>query len=202
MDDGRTPRRQRADARRSIAAILDAATSVLSRQPEATMAEIAKAAGVGRVTLYAHFASRDALLDAAVDRAAGRMMAAFDAAIIDDGPAPEALGRMLRAGWPALDAVWGLLAAGGAQSAAWVRDHRARLSAHFGRLIARGRADGSFRTDLPDDWLVAATIGLVHAVGREVGDGRLDATIAADVVFATILAILTSGVAEGSSTVG
>ena len=45
----------RADAERSIAAILDAAVQVLADRPEAGMGEIAKAAGVARQTVYAHF---------------------------------------------------------------------------------------------------------------------------------------------------
>ena len=45
----------RADAERSIAAILDAAVQVLAARPDAGMGEIAKAAGVARQTVYAHF---------------------------------------------------------------------------------------------------------------------------------------------------
>ena len=45
------PRAQRADARRNIAAILDAATDCLARDPEMSIAGIAAAAGVGRITL-------------------------------------------------------------------------------------------------------------------------------------------------------
>ncbi len=55
---------KRADAQRNIAAILDAATECLSRNPAASTSEIAKAAGVGRVTLYGHFPSRPELVDA------------------------------------------------------------------------------------------------------------------------------------------
>ncbi len=60
-------RRRRADAERSIASIVDAATECLGRRPDASMTEVAAAAGVGRATLYAHFRSRAALLEAAFD---------------------------------------------------------------------------------------------------------------------------------------
>jgi AcrR family transcriptional regulator len=50
-------REQRADARRNVEAILDAAQHCLSHDPQATIAHIAHAAGVGRVTLYGHFKS-------------------------------------------------------------------------------------------------------------------------------------------------
>jgi AcrR family transcriptional regulator len=52
------PRAQRADARRNIAAILEAATDCLARDPEMSIAGIAAAAGVGRITLYGHFKTR------------------------------------------------------------------------------------------------------------------------------------------------
>jgi AcrR family transcriptional regulator len=48
----------RADARRSRQRILDAAAELLARDPRATMADIAVAAGVGRSTLHRHFATR------------------------------------------------------------------------------------------------------------------------------------------------
>jgi TetR/AcrR family transcriptional repressor of mexCD-oprJ operon len=57
-------RRRRADAERSIGAIVEAAVESFRRRPDVTMSEIASAAGVGRVTLYAHFPSREALVEA------------------------------------------------------------------------------------------------------------------------------------------
>ena len=46
---------RRADARRNIAKILDAAVARLSEDPAASVGSVAEAAGVGRVTLYGHF---------------------------------------------------------------------------------------------------------------------------------------------------
>ena len=51
-------RRRRSDAERSIAAIVGAAVEAFGRRSDVSMSEIATAAGVGRVTLYAHFPSR------------------------------------------------------------------------------------------------------------------------------------------------
>ena len=43
--------RRRADAERNIAAILEAGLACFSRNPDASLAEVAQAAGVGRITL-------------------------------------------------------------------------------------------------------------------------------------------------------
>jgi AcrR family transcriptional regulator len=61
--------RRRADAERSIAAILDAGLACFGTNPDVTMTAVARAAGVGRVTLYAHFPSRQALLEAVMAHA-------------------------------------------------------------------------------------------------------------------------------------
>lgn len=58
----------RSDAARNRAAVLAAARELFSTAgPDVQMPEIAKAAGVGVGTVYRHFPSRDALIDAAAD---------------------------------------------------------------------------------------------------------------------------------------
>ena len=97
-------RPRRADARHNAAAILQAATRILAERPDAGLAEIAKTAGISRQTVYAHFPSRDALINALVDRATERVGAALDAADLDSGPATEALVRLMEVGWQTFDA--------------------------------------------------------------------------------------------------
>jgi TetR/AcrR family transcriptional repressor of mexCD-oprJ operon len=190
MKRARGTRKRRADADRNVEAILDAAVRSFGRRPDASMSDIAAAAGVGRVTLYAHFPSREALLGAAIDRAAADVMTTIDAAGIDDGPAREALGRLIRAEWSTLDWFWGLHVAAHGQSPTFVREHSAPFLARVDGLIARGQAEGSFRADLPREWLVAAFYALIHAAGEEVSDGRLDPAAAARVLEATLIGLL------------
>ena len=70
-------RRRRADAEQNVTAILQAATKVLSAQPEASVEDIARAAGVSRQTVYAHFPSRETLLNAVIEQATAEVSAAF-----------------------------------------------------------------------------------------------------------------------------
>lgn len=55
------PRARRRDAAENHAAILAAARVVLARDPDASLDEVATAAGLSRRSFYGHFASRDAL---------------------------------------------------------------------------------------------------------------------------------------------
>jgi AcrR family transcriptional regulator len=96
-------RRRRADAERSMASILDAAVASLAVSPDASMTDIARAAGVGRVTLYGHFASRDELRHAAVGHVVCQVEAAFDALALDELPPAEALEQMLRTSWRVIE---------------------------------------------------------------------------------------------------
>jgi TetR/AcrR family transcriptional regulator, mexCD-oprJ operon repressor len=66
---------RRAIAERNVEAILDAAEQLLERRSQATIAAVAKEAGVSRVTVYAHFATREKLLEAIVERAVERATA-------------------------------------------------------------------------------------------------------------------------------
>jgi TetR/AcrR family transcriptional regulator, mexCD-oprJ operon repressor len=162
-------------ASKNVEAILDAAEELLRQEGHATISAIAAGAGVSRVTVYAHFPTWEALLEAAVERAVQRTMAALEAASPADGPAVEALERVLVGGWQHLagyqamaQAVSELLT-----PEAVARTHQA---AHrtIAALLARGQADGSFRTDLPADWLVHASIALIHTCNDGVRSGRID----------------------------
>ena len=92
-------RRRRSDARRSIDAILNAARTVLGEQPDASMEDIATAAGVTRQTVYAHFPSRDALIAALIEAARTEGLAAIDAARVDTAPPADAMGQFLDISW-------------------------------------------------------------------------------------------------------
>src|SRR6266516_2434528 len=68
-------------------------------QGHANISAVAAQAGVSRVTVYAHFPTWAAILEAAVERAVRRTMAALQAVHPEDGPPVAALDRMLAATW-------------------------------------------------------------------------------------------------------
>jgi TetR/AcrR family transcriptional regulator, mexCD-oprJ operon repressor len=183
--------RRRADAERNIAAILEAGLVCFSRNPDASVAEVARAAGVGRVTLYGHFPSRQELMDAVFAHALAKANTVLDAEVIDHGAASEALSRLIRSSWPILAQHRGLLAAAQRDlPPARIRQHHDQTMARVERLIARGQDEGDFRTDLPRPWLVATFYSLMHAAAEEVDAGRLDPAQAGGVLATTILAAL------------
>jgi len=190
MEASTRTRRRRADAERSIAAIVDAAVAAFSRRPDTSMSEIAIAAGVGRVTLYAHFPSREALIEAATQRILAEASASLDAADLERGPAIDALGRLIHTSWSVLAHHGGIVNAEGALAPSTLRHHHGDVLARMDRLIARGQAEGVFRTDLPRDWLVDVCYSLFHAAARAVGEGRLDPAATPDLLEATIRATL------------
>lgn len=169
--------RLRADARRSIAAILDAAVDVLAERPDASMAEIAAAAGVTRQTVYAHYESRESLLTAVAERALARSVAAIDAAEPQRGAPVEALERLVRAWWETIEPHARVLETLAAAYPTAERVHvlHSPILERLLRLVRRGQRAGNFDRGLPAGWVAAAFLGLMHAAAEEVAAGRIDA---------------------------
>ncbi|MET7370678.1 helix-turn-helix domain-containing protein [Streptomyces sp. NPDC005566] len=89
-----TERTLRADAERSVRAILEAAEQVLAEEPGASMEQIAAAAGVARTTIHRRFASRQALIEALATSAARRLAQAVDDGRPDTAPPLVAMHRI------------------------------------------------------------------------------------------------------------
>ena len=182
------PKRRRADADRSVAAILDAALEALASDPESSMSEIARRAGVVRATIYVHFPTREALLDAVMEYAVGQVAEATRSADPHRGEPDEALARVLRATWRQLAQFHGLLAINTARLSA-EELHRRHLPVldQLEPLIKRGQKQGAFRSDLPVSWLLAVTRSIVHTASHEIRGGRLPDSEAEDVMISTVL---------------
>src|SRR5579859_7008792 len=185
------PRAQRADARRNIAAILDAATDCLAADPEMSIADIAAAAGVGRITLYGHFKTRAELVDAVLARTIVHADAILGAT--DTGGDPgDALARLVAASWQIVHRFRNiLLAAQRELPAERIRGVHDPILRRVQSIIERGQRAGAFRTDLPQRWLITTAFSLMHAAAEDVTAGRIEAGDADRLITATLLAAYT-----------
>ncbi|MGW0333768.1 TetR/AcrR family transcriptional regulator [Streptomyces sp. NPDC003011] len=152
--------------------VLRSAAALLTRRSTATMDEVARAAGISRATLHRQFAGRDALVRALEALGIAECEAALDTARLDDGPASDAVRRLVRALEPAA----GLLAflytenqlfEGEEQNAGW-----SQLDDRISDLFRRGQLDGEFRIDLTPAWLTEALYGLLASGAWMVQSGK------------------------------
>jgi TetR/AcrR family transcriptional regulator, mexCD-oprJ operon repressor len=185
----KTARRpMRADARRNVSAILDAATECLARDPEMSVADIAADAGVARITLYGHFKTRTDLVDAVLTRTLERADTILKNT--DTGGDPrEALGRLIASSWQVVVQFRNVLAAAQRElPPERIRGTHDRVLRRVRMLITRGQQSGAFRTDLPKQWLMTVAFSLMHAAAEDVSAGRLKRDQAATVITETLLA--------------
>jgi TetR/AcrR family transcriptional regulator, mexCD-oprJ operon repressor len=187
------PRRRRADADRSVAAILAATLEALASDPDASMAEIARRAGVVRATIYVHFPTRTDLLDAVMEYAVAQVAEATKGAEPQRGEPVEALERVLRATWRQLAQFQGLLALNTARLSA-EELHRRHLPVldQLEPLIERGQKQGVFRRDLPVAWHLAVIRAIVHTASHEIQGGRIGESEAEDAILSTAVAAISA----------
>jgi AcrR family transcriptional regulator len=185
------PTQLRADARRNIVLILDAAESCLARDPDASMSEIAAAARLGRVTIYGHFPSRGALIEAVVHRVLEAANAALNEVDLSGDPG-EAFARLVDATWQVTLRSGNLIiAADKALPVTTVRQaHTGGLEDRVRSLLAAGQRSGAFRSDLSGDWLLATFHAVLHAAANEIDAGRLEGADASRIITSTMLATL------------
>jgi AcrR family transcriptional regulator len=194
LDTATPARRRRSDARRSINAIVSAARTVLGERPDASMEDIAVAAGVTRQTVYAHFPSRDALMAAVVEAIRTEGLATLDPAYLDTLSPTDALAHLIDIGWqmirrypPLLDpAVARIPGPDGS-------DPHEPVTPHLERIIRRGQRAGDFDRSLPIAWIAAAIFGLGHAAAEQMGAGLLDPGEARAVLLESVLRLCGAG---------
>ncbi len=187
----KTQRRRRSDADRSVQAILAAALDALASHPDASMAEIARRAGVVRATIYVHFPTRESLLDAVMEHAVAEVAQATSEAEPTRGEPEEALERVLLATWQKLGQFHALLAINTSRlSAKELHRRHLPVTTQFAPLIERGQKKGVFRSDLPVSWHLAVLRAIVHTASAEVRSGRISEAEVEQAMLTTVLAAI------------
>lgn len=168
---------RRADARRNISAIVEAAAEVLSRDSSASMQDVAEACGLHRATVHRHFASRVDLLVAVREHAFAEAARDRDRVLAAHGDPVQAIGAyvdaMLMLGnryrvyrfMPVIDA----------------RNEQGRraITAPVADVIAAGQEQGTFRRDVAPGELAVVLSGLIATTLPEIAVGRLSRSEAA-----------------------
>ncbi|HZC71529.1 MAG TPA: TetR/AcrR family transcriptional regulator [Jatrophihabitans sp.] len=141
------------------AAILEAAAAALAERGEqASMADVAAAAGMARATVYRYFPNREALFEAlgrlAIENAGERLQAGR----LQEVAVPEAFERAVRALVEVGDSFVVVSRENGRPDAA---EFDRQVAAPLRALVERGQSLGEIRDDLPASWLTESLIGIV-----------------------------------------
>ena len=172
------PAPRQALQQRVAAAILDGAARMFAVQGEqASMNDVAAAAGVARATVYRYFPNRQALLDELAQAAVSDADARLASARIDEVAPEEGIARAVRALVDVGDS-FVLLARERVRSDP-ERFERG-VTQPLRQLFERGQAAGDIRADIPSARLTESLIGLivgradVHPAARQGGRDRHD----------------------------
>lgn len=184
----------RVDAERNRRTLLDAASGALALNPEASLGDVAKLAGLTRATLYRHFGSRENLIAALRDDALACAHDVIAGAQIEEGTALEALGRVVSG----IISVGGrfrpLLMEGAARDPEFLRQ-RQEAFAPVAVIVARGQQSGAIRADVSAQWVATALTALLAAAVRAAPE-LSGADVAETDVAETVLNTLIFGVRE------
>jgi AcrR family transcriptional regulator len=158
-------RKPRADARRNRDSLLEAAKAAFAEVgAEASLDEIARRAGVGIGTLYRHFPTRDAVVEAVYRREVQQLA---DAAprLVETLPPAEALRAWMRLFIDYIAAkkviAPALKSSVGGGSAVYA-DSSVRINEAMALLVERARARGDIRPNADSADLLRALVGFAY----------------------------------------
>lgn len=166
----------RADARRNRERLLEVAVQAFSTPGrDVSLEAIAKAAGVGIGTLYRHFPTREALVEAAYRSEVARLCDAVPG-LLESAP-PEVAMRAwmdrfvqyMTAKRGMLDTLRAILASGGDP----FTETKGRLRTAVGEFLEAGAAAGTLRADVDPADVLAAVSGVTLTTADREQAGRL-----------------------------
>ncbi|MFF8940110.1 TetR/AcrR family transcriptional regulator [Streptomyces paradoxus] len=154
--------------------ILDVALAELLRDPDASMDQIARAAGVVRRTVYGHFPSREVLISTLVDEAVQALSAADAAGREGVRDPAEAVARSVLSVWAIADRYRLLIAlAQRTVTMQGIRERLAPVRQESIGLLQRGLDENVFSSALPAPALAYVHEQMLFAVMEAVNDGLL-----------------------------
>jgi TetR/AcrR family transcriptional regulator, mexCD-oprJ operon repressor len=177
----------RQDAQRNAARIVAAATRVLAEDPDATMQDIAAAAGLGRATVYRHFPTREDLLGAIAIAALDELRRALSDGRLEEAEPREALRRAVAAILEIGDR-YRVLVDG--------RDHMpteskaaamARTFAPLEAVLERAQRQGVIGSGVPLSWVRATLGALIKVAMQEAAEGTISREDAPRMIVETLL---------------
>ncbi|MEV3854222.1 helix-turn-helix domain-containing protein [Streptomyces sp. NPDC050095] len=157
-------RAARSDARRNRDRLLSAAREAFAASPDAVRLDaVAKAAGVGIGTLYRHFPTREALVEAVYSAELDAVVASAPPLLEEHRSAAAALRAWMSRYAEFFKVKRGMtdtLRAGWASGAIATPATRERITATIATMLRRGTEDGSLRSDVDPGNVTVMLLGI------------------------------------------
>jgi AcrR family transcriptional regulator len=171
------PRRLRVDAERNRARLLEAARAAFaSGQAPVTLEQVARDADVGIGTLYRHFPTREALVEALYRKELADLCASADDLLAAHAPERALRAWMdrfadyVRAKREMADALRAVFASGSVT----VSQAREQLTAAVQTILGAGITAGTLRDDVRAEDIVATIVGMFTATSLAGGHEQLE----------------------------
>ncbi len=177
MPDQEPPRRLRADAERNRARLLETARAAFaSGSTTVALEQIARDSGVGIGTLYRHFPTREALVEA-LYRKERADLCAIAAKLLAKHPPDQALRAWMdcfadyvAAKREMADSLRAVFASG----TVTVSESRSQLTEAVRTILDAGVAAGTLRDDVRPEDIVATVVGMFTATSLDGGHEQLE----------------------------
>jgi AcrR family transcriptional regulator len=177
MPDQEQPKRLRADAERNRARLLEAARAAFaSGSTTVALEQIARDSGVGIGTLYRHFPTREALVEALYRKELADLCASADDLLAEHAPEQALRAWMDRFAYyvaakrEMADTLRAVFAAG----AVTVSQARSQLTDAVRTILDAGVRAGTLRDDVRPEDIVATIVGMFTATSLDGGHEQLE----------------------------
>ena len=170
-------RPQRADARRNHDKVVAAAATAFAQSGlEAQVEDIARRAGVGVGTVYRHFPTKEALVEALAADHFERLADIAEAALVEEGEPWAIFAAVIwrSATAAAADVAWCEIIGGHPSAAQAAARGKSRLAAAVTTLITRAQATGAMREDATVDDIRTIMCGFGHVAAAQRAGAELN----------------------------